>query len=402
MHAPQLATIQTLLIYLQRPLEETTTASADNPGHWPLLGSAIHIANQQGLHLDCSTWAIPDWEKRLRRRLWWVIYAESTWRSLVLGLPQSIPSDSWEVEALDEHDFLIEDLQCPTEETSGQAPALQKACGFCHAGHDFRFLAELAVIGADIQSSFYTLAAMKRLSRDASASLSTGKVFLQRLDDWHAQLPQEMRLEAPMEMERRDYFHSGSAAQVRLAFLTLKALVHRAIVRPLTGPGVFSQSGDDASVASQTASAASSSGEDILQNALGFARQASQFAQRLGSYDLNSFSRSCKFAPLSSPRRHLRFETNEPGCRGCFATISNLILLLLVLAPNAAWAKEILAVLARWVIIMREQSITFSNMHLGLLRLDAVFRLGLEKAFSFPPHVKDSIQRELPAPSYQK
>ncbi|KAL6354399.1 hypothetical protein LRP88_11730 [Fusarium phalaenopsidis] len=392
-HVPQLATVQTLLIYLQRPLEEATTASADSPGHWPLLGSTIHLANQQGLHLECSSWPIPDWEKRLRRRLWWVIYGESTWRSLVLGLPQSIQKDQWDVGPLSSDDFIIEHLQCPTEDTAGQAPILQKPCEFCHAGHDFRFLADLATIGSDIQSIFYTLTATRLLSGDADASFSTGQHFLERLDDWHAQLPPEMRLGTSVVMERRDYFHSGSSAQLKLSFLTLKALVYRAMVRPLTGQVTqstmfsgrpnASQSNEDARGSTVSGSHGSAStNEDVLQSALGFAKLASQFAQRLNSYDMNSFSRSWS--------------------RGCFATISNLILLLLVVAPTAVSAKEVLAVLARWVIIMREQSVMFHNMHLGLLRLDAVFRLGLEKAFSLPAHVRESIQHQLPAPSYQK
>lgn len=406
-HVPQLATVQTLLIYLQRPLEEATTASADSPGHWPLLGSTIHLANQQGLHLECSSWPIPDWEKRLRRRLWWVIYGESTWRSLVLGLPQSIQKDQWDVGPLSSDDFIIEHLQCPTEDTAGQAPILQKPCEFCHAGHDFRFLADLATIGSDIQSSFYTLTATRLLSGDANASFSTGQHFLQRLDGWHAQLPPEMRLGTSVDMERRDYFHSGSSAQLKLSFLTLKALVYRAMVRPLTGQVTqstmfsgrpnASQSNEDA----PNSHGSASTNEEVLQSALGFAKLASQFAQRLNSYDINSFSRSCQFKPSIPLPSRCRMLTRQ-GSRGCFATISNLILLLLVVAPTAVLAKEVLAVLARWVIIMREQSVMFHNMHLGLLRLDAVFRLGLEKAFSLPAHVRESIQHQLPAPSYQK
>lgn len=48
---------------------------------------------------------------------------------------------------------------------------------------------------------------------------------------------------------------------------------------------------------------------------------------------------------------------------------------------------------------MREQTALFHNMRLGLLRLDAVLRLGLGKVFCMPEHVQESVRRELPVPS---
>ncbi|KAI5460944.1 hypothetical protein BGZ63DRAFT_357995 [Mariannaea sp. PMI_226] len=389
MHMPRLAVIQALLIYLQRPMEDTITATTDSPGQWPLLGSVVQLASQIGLHLDCQLWPIPEWEKRLRRRLWWVVYSEAIWRSLLLGLPQPIQAGQWEVTPLGEKDFLIDHLQCPTEETATQTPALQKPCGFCHAGHDFRFLADLTLISYDVYQSFYTLSATKGLSNDFEGSLNLGRIYLDRLNKWGAQLPKQMALDAVSNTETRDYFHSGSASHLKLAFFTLKAMVYRAIIRPLANAGppesmapTSTHLDENTNQCSPTANSSITAtlgleSSAIIQDALNLSRQASQWAQRLGSYDRNSFS-------------------------PCFATISNLIMLLLLLAPTAASAKEVLAVLARWVIILREQSIVFNNMQLGLLRLDAIFRLGLAKAFRFSTHVADSVHRELPTPSYQR
>jgi hypothetical protein len=74
---------------------------------------------------------------------------------------------------------------------------------------------------------------------------------------------------------------------------------------------------------------------------------------------------------------------------------------LLVQAPTADLARDVMSVLARWVIMLREQCILFDHMQLGLLRLDAVFRMGMEKAFYFPPHVKATVQAELPIRRYK-
>ncbi|CAG9978676.1 unnamed protein product [Clonostachys byssicola] len=394
MHAPSLVLVQALLIYLQRPMGEVMTASTDSPGQWSLLGFAINVANQLGLHLDCQLWPIPDWEKRLRRRLWWMIHTEATWRSLLLGLPLPIHSDQWDVSPLDESDFVIDHFLCPNEETAAQAPALQKPCAFCHGGYDFRFLAELSLISYDLYMDFFTLRATNALSVDFETSLKYGKRYLARLDDWHAQLPKQMAVYSVSAPQHRDYFHPGSAAHIKLAFLTLKALTYRAIFRPVANLSSQGYSRTDNSQRSNPSPQASMIGVGnpttpttvnatlaILQDALTTAQEASQFAQSLGSYDRNSFSRSWS--------------------RACYATISNFIMLLLVLAPTAASAKQVLAALSRWVITLREQSVMFETMQLGLLRLDAMFRLGLEKALHLTSHVKESVQKEKPAPSYK-
>lgn len=65
--------------------------------------------------------------------------------------------------------------------------------------------------------------------------------------------------------------------------------------------------------------------------------------------------------------------TIRAGSRGCFAAISNFILLLLVQVPTGSLARETLSILVRWVIILREQGVLFSDMRLGLLRLDESF-----------------------------
>lgn len=84
------------------------------------------------------------------------------------------------------------------------------------------------------------------------------------------------------------------------------------------------------------------------------------------------------------------------GSRSCFATLSNSFLLLLACAPTLSDTKQVLVILSRWTIILREQSVLFQNMRLGLLRLDSVLKAGLEKVFTQQPHVATSMYRSLP------
>jgi hypothetical protein len=311
MHVPQLAVLQTILIYLQRLSGRSTSAMADIPGHWPLLGSAVNLAYQLGLHIDCQAWSIPTWEKRLRRRLWWSLYNEVTWRSLLLGLPHAISADQWDVSVLRETDFLMEHLRCPTEESAARDPALQEPCRFCHGGYDFQYLASLSSHAVDVYREMYTLAATRRCAGDFSKSSSVGKRLLADIRDWKRDLPAHMVAESqPPSSESRDYFHPGSATQIKLACLTLEVLIYRAMLRslpPVPAPRnsphpAGEEARGDASYA-RTQHRQERPQDNIapvletFRGAIDVVQRASTFAHRLGSYDRNSLFYSCEYCP---------------------------------------------------------------------------------------------------------
>ncbi|KAH8900553.1 hypothetical protein GQ53DRAFT_592026, partial [Thozetella sp. PMI_491] len=382
MQTSNLQVLQAILIYTQRAIDDSTAATVDNPGDWPLLGSAISLATRLGLHLDCLIWPIPPWERRLRRRLWWIVYSEAVWRSLLLGLPRSIPTEDWAVSTLDETDFEIDNIDFPQEETTRHAPGMPGPCPFCHLGHDFKYLASLSVIAHDVHGAFYTISANQKVASDFTASFAVGQRLLKKLQEWNRRLPPTLSTENQCDVERRPYFHSGSAAHLKLAFVTLEVLVHRAIHRPLGASSSFKPANlrtqheyDDAASGNNVVDILGETYPDLphfIQDSIDLAKRALAFTQRLGVYDRNSFAYSWASA--------------------CFAAISNFNLLLLVQAPNFQVAGEMVTVLIRWIMILRDQSITFTFIRLGLLRLDSLLWLGLEKSFRLPSHVKAVLQ----------
>ncbi|KAK9422899.1 putative Zn(2)-C6 fungal-type domain-containing protein [Seiridium unicorne] len=400
MHNPCLSLIQTILIYLQKASERTFTATADLPGHWPLLGSAVNIAFQLGLHLDCQSWPIPPWERRLRRRLWWALYSEATWRSLLLGLPNAIPNDEWDVSSLEGNDFVIDHFQCPAEVVPHRDPSPQDECRFCHGGYDFRFLASLSTQASEIYRELYTLSAIKRVGNDFGAAVTVCQRLLAGIQNWKKSLPAYMVMETrPGSFGDRDYFHPGSATQIKLAILTAEVLVYKAMLRPLpsflASRGVHRGSQRPTTSEHQADSALPPDGQahshnyqdqlpynnpdtvlETFRGAIDVAQRASSFACQLSSYDRNSLFYS--------------------WTQNCFAAISNFIIILLIQAPTVDMSKEMLALLARWVVVLREQCILFGQMQLGLIHLDSIFRLGMEKALRLPPHVKAAVEAELP------
>lgn len=141
-HSPRLAVLQASLLYLhQRPTDEGRYTTADSPFVWSFVGQVVGLACTLGVHIECRMWGIPAWEKRLRRRLWWAVYSEDKWRSLLMGRPPYIHSAEWDVSDLDEGDFLV-------------GPRQGFSTLSCDTDIPFRFLVNLARVADQIQSTF--------------------------------------------------------------------------------------------------------------------------------------------------------------------------------------------------------------------------------------------------------
>ncbi|ETS82668.1 hypothetical protein PFICI_04544 [Pestalotiopsis fici W106-1] len=385
LHKPQLDLLQTILLYLQHTGRRDEAAAANKTAEWSLTGSAINIAYQLGLHIDCTDWSIPTWEQRLRRRLWWVTYSEASWRTLLQGFPQTISPDQWDVRPLDENDFFIDSIRIPSEESSTRVPALQEPCQFCHLGYDFRFVADLSHHASNLHCRMYTMAAIRKCSGNFKETLGIGSSLLADLQRWKKDLPSHITTHSLSNIrENRDYFHPGSATNIKMAYLTIEVLIYRAILRSLPSkltaneidpPPEQRHDGDTPN------GQAPGSVLETYRAAINVMQRISGFVERLGSYDRNS----------------LYYAWTEE----CFSIMSNFILFLLVRAPTAEIAKDVLALLARWVILLREQCILFDQTRLALTRLDTVFHMGMENVFHFSPHVKKAVEDEFPMRLYK-
>lgn len=141
-HSPRLAALQAAVLYLhRRPSDEAQYTTSDTPFLWSFVGQIVGLACSLGIHIECRMWGIPAWEKRLRRRLWWAVYSEDKWRSLVLGRPPFINKADWDVSDLDEGDFLI-------------GPRQGFSTLSCDTEMPFRFLVSLARIAEEIHTKF--------------------------------------------------------------------------------------------------------------------------------------------------------------------------------------------------------------------------------------------------------
>ncbi|CCM02825.1 uncharacterized protein FIBRA_04937 [Fibroporia radiculosa] len=96
------------------------------PQAWLLVGQAVRIAQDIGLHRSCRRLLIPSIEKETRRKAWWGVYTLDRMLALALGRPLAIEDADCDVELPIE----VDDEQLPEyfagATMSQQAPSLMK------------------------------------------------------------------------------------------------------------------------------------------------------------------------------------------------------------------------------------------------------------------------------------
>lgn len=131
-----LSLVQLGLLLLHRPPQNF--AVADSAGSWALACSVLAAAESLGLNLDPSDWRLPRHEIQLRRRLWWLVYVEHTWRAMVMGRPSHINAPNWSVSDLTLDDFENDDTmdEDVRRYNRAQRPYLLAMCNLSQIAND--------------------------------------------------------------------------------------------------------------------------------------------------------------------------------------------------------------------------------------------------------------------------
>ena len=211
-HRPKLSTVEAGLLLLQRPSGTL----------WSSTAQMVAVGQDIGLHRDCSTWDIPEWEKGLRKRLAWALFMQDKWGSLVQGRPSHIFKSDWAVRPLIEQDF-PENFADENDE-EGSTEVEKGRILFTH-------MVTLTQILSDILTSLYSGEAEGHF-RDANAErtktvLMTAKPLQMRLKDWFSELPDCLNIE---HVKLRKLSSSG---YLHLAYWATELTLHRLIIRTL-------------------------------------------------------------------------------------------------------------------------------------------------------------------------
>lgn len=182
MHRPKLATVQAGLLLLQRHMDL-------KGGNWALTSQLVAVGQELGLHLDCTKWKIPEWERGLRKRLAWGLFMQDKWGALTHGRPSHITKSNWAVPPVTVEDF-PESAADVDDEEGGQEVEKGRML--------FEQMIGLSSILSDVLETFFTIEAQQSLVGRGGTNrvLEKAKPIQIRLKEWYSKLPECLRMDA--------------------------------------------------------------------------------------------------------------------------------------------------------------------------------------------------------------
>ncbi|KAI1380188.1 fungal-specific transcription factor domain-containing protein [Hypoxylon crocopeplum] len=218
MWRPKLSTVQAGLLLSQRPEGD----------QWAPTAQLVAIAQELGLHLDCTHWKIPPWERGLRKRLAWALYMQDKWGALVHGRPSHIFSSNWIVQPLAPSDFPETELD---DQNSEEKTEIERGRTL------FVQMVYLTQVLAEILETFYTLEAMQNVSsagpQGTHVVLAMAKPIQLKLKEWYAALPTLIRMDSSFQSGNVLSTRLSSIGYLHLAYFATEITLHRRIIRSL-------------------------------------------------------------------------------------------------------------------------------------------------------------------------
>ena len=219
MFRPKLSTVQAGLLLSQRPEGD----------QWAPTAQLVAIAQELGLHLDCTHWKIPPWEKALRKRLAWAVYMQDKWGALVHGRPSHIFGSNWIVQPLLPTDF--PEIEPGENNVEERLEAERGRTLFVQ-------MVYLTQILAEILDTFYTLQAMQNVTNAGPQGthlvLSLAKPIQLKLKEWYAALPTSIRMDSSFQAGTTTTpTRLSSVGYLHLAYFATEITLHRRIIRSL-------------------------------------------------------------------------------------------------------------------------------------------------------------------------
>ncbi|EFX00605.1 fungal specific transcription factor domain containing protein [Grosmannia clavigera kw1407] len=328
-----LSLLQLSLLLLQRPPYNDAVASTADI--WSRSCAAVAVAETLGVNCDPSAWRLPRREAALRRRLWWLTYAQHVWHAVGLARPCHLHADCWDV-AAPAADDLADDLAFAPDDTVRQIVTAEIPVLLAHW--------RLSVIAADVLKEFYTFRSVRE-SASLSVLLSRAQPLRSRIESWRQTLP---LLSQPALHLSEDDLVVG--ASLRLAHLTLEVLIFRALLRPLLHDAVPV---DEAGAVAEPMST-------IYDNCYTCAKVGMEIVASMKGKHF------AVFWPC-----YVRYQL-------CY--ISSFILLSLAQSPTRDNAVRNRDLLNRWRDTLRMQARAWPLARLATIRLDAIYWKGLPAA----------------------
>ncbi|CAH0003618.1 unnamed protein product [Clonostachys byssicola] len=107
LEAPNLFKLQACLLLLH--ITPPDIDSVETPTTWFMASQATACAQMIGLHQDPGPWNIAPWEKKLRKRLWWAVFATDCWSAVCHGNPPHIGPSTFDTTPLTVDDLRFDE-----------------------------------------------------------------------------------------------------------------------------------------------------------------------------------------------------------------------------------------------------------------------------------------------------
>ncbi|RMZ87010.1 hypothetical protein DV736_g5765, partial [Chaetothyriales sp. CBS 134916] len=215
-HRAKLSTVQAGLLLMQRP----TYLQA-----WQLTCQLVGIAQDLGLHLDCSAWKIPQWERALRKRLAWALFMQDTWAALIYGRPPHISMANWAVQPLTATDFPHAASDAEEEDDEAGTSQAEKCQTL------FNAMITLSKMLCEVLEDLYSLKAdmhIRTAYDSTKAVLERAKPIQVKLKAWWSEMPDCLRMDTTKAGKLT------SVGYLHLAYFATEITLHRRILRSLS------------------------------------------------------------------------------------------------------------------------------------------------------------------------
>ncbi|KAK0649193.1 fungal-specific transcription factor domain-containing protein [Cercophora newfieldiana] len=212
-HRPKLSSVQAGLLLLQR-------SGGDS---WVLTSQVVAIGEELGLHLDCTTWNIPEWEKGLRRRLAWAIFMQDKWGALIHGRPSHVIASTWQMPRVSLADF--PESAADEDDKEGSTEVEKGRLLFIHLTKLTQIMAQaLELLYNPDQTRIQEVIATSGIQ----GLLELVKPMAVKLKEWANDMPQDLRMD---DVKTRKLCSNG---YLHLSYFVTEIIIHRHIIRSLT------------------------------------------------------------------------------------------------------------------------------------------------------------------------
>ncbi|KAL7811658.1 permease for cytosine/purines, uracil, thiamine, allantoin domain-containing protein [Trichoderma gracile] len=196
--------------------------SVETPSMWTLTAQTTACAQTMGLHQDPTRWSIEPWEKRVRKKLWWAVYASDCWSAICHGNPTHISPNSFstippDMDDIRDDETVPEDLRYLVEP--------EDAIFQASVGARFLHFINLTIVLREVLDCTFQVRPDPSSLTDRATQLET---LREKFIDWHGLLPQCLGLDS-------DKGHDGiSNCPLHLTYYSSQALLYRGLMYPAT------------------------------------------------------------------------------------------------------------------------------------------------------------------------